>query len=104
MQRTYKVKNYPRKNESHPTNYKIQVIYTYIQYINHPTSMLTSSREPSSRATLARTNFPLLTGVFFFEGDGELAGPFSTPSESTTAGTLVSSGIVAPYYLKARNT
>jgi hypothetical protein len=39
----------------------------------------------------------LLTGVFFFEGDGELAGPFSTPSGSTSAGILVSSGIVDPY-------
>jgi len=39
----------------------------------------------------------LLTGVFFFEGDGELAGPFSTPSGSTSAGIFVSSGIVGPY-------
>jgi hypothetical protein len=72
----------------------------YISDIYRLTSILTSSREPSKRVTRARTSFPLLTGVFFFEGDGELAGPFSTPSGSTAAGILVSSGIVAPYYLQ----
>ena len=92
VKKTHK-KSSRKNNESQPGD----------THLHRLTSILTSSREPSRRVTRARTSFPLLTGVFFFEGDGELAGPFSTPSGSTAAGILVSSGIVGPYYLR-RNT